>query len=91
MVLAYNKNAITAIKQLRKNLVNKLKAKPVTNEPKAKPVREPKPSKKSRKEIEQGSEYQKLVQRVEKFKEDKLQQQMEDENDELVGKLKALK
>ena len=57
MILAYNKNAITAIKQFRKNLVNKLKAKPVKNEPKAKPVREPKPSKKSRKEIEQGSEY----------------------------------
>lgn len=91
MVLAYNKNAITAIKNLRKNLVNEPKAKPVKNEPKAKPVCEPKPSKKSRKEIEQGSEYQKLVQRVEKFKEDKLQQQMENENDELVGKLKALK
>ena len=80
MVLAYNKDAITAIKKLRKNLVNEPKVKPVKNEAKAKPVREPKPPKKSRKEIEQENEYQKLVQRVEKFKEDKLQQQMEDEN-----------
>ena len=53
----------------------------------AKPVRQPKPPKKSRKEIEQENEYEKLVQRVKKFKEDKLQQQMEDENDELVDKL----
>lgn len=80
MVLAYNKDAITAIKKLRKNLVNEPKVKSVKNEAKAKPVREPKPPKKKRKEIEQENEYQKLVQRVEKFKEDKLQQQMEDEN-----------
>lgn len=51
MVLAYNKDAITAIKKLRKNLVNEPKVKPVKNEAKAKPVREPKPPKKKEKKL----------------------------------------
>ena len=76
MVVAYYKDAITAIKKVRKKLINERAAKPVKNQPKAKPVRQPKPPKKSRKEIEQENEYEKLVQRVKKFKEDKLQQQM---------------
>lgn len=53
------------------------------------PINEPKPKPKSSKEIEEEHEYNKLMRRFEKFKDDRLQQNMEDERDELMDRFKA--
>lgn len=102
MVVAANKEAIHKIKKLRKKLQNEpedklnkpvkieTEAKPVTATPNI-PVNEPSPPKKSSKEIEQENEYEKLVQRIAQIKDDKLQQQLEDENDELISRLNRFK
>lgn len=92
LTLAYNKNAIKAIKSLQKKVMKESKSetkKLTKTEPKAKPVmwpinrpldesddepiNEPKPKPKSSKEIEEEHEYNKLMRRFEKFKDDRLQ------------------
>ena len=52
------------------------------------PINEPKPKPKSSKESEEESEYNKLMRRIEKFKDDRLQQNMEDEH---FARFKAIK
>lgn len=83
MVAAYNEDVVRKIQKLRNKIQNELKAKTKIIEPKAKtniPV-------KSRRETEQDDKYEKLVKRMNKYKDDKIRQQMEDEHDGLISRL----
>lgn len=90
MVVAATKETISKIRKLRNKFKNEPEAKSIPARPKIS-VNEPSLPKKSRRETEQENEYKKLLQGVATIKDVKLQQQMEDENDELISGVKKVK
>ena len=78
------KKMVKIVAEAKLNIEAKAKSKKSINEPEAKP-------KKSRRKTEQDNEYEKLIQRINKINDDKIQHQMEGENDELISRLNRLK